>query len=304
MSLGLGGGGRVAHDGDGRRAGVLHATERDGRSVMWATSSESMHRDPAHVRCSELQWESRGGPRARWTGALGPFRATDRRGKHPHRGASSCPEPRASKRAAPPAPSEVVQGNERGRVDRCSAGGPGNHRYRVEVPRTMSIELVPMEEDDFRGYLERLIPQYASDHVRDGQWSEAESIERSRGEVNRLLPQGLRTPDQYILAIRALPEDARVGMIWLAIEHAPGGTKGFIYDLIVDPVHRRHGYGKQAMLAIEPVALAKGARTLGLHVFGYNEGAIRLYREIGYATTNLRMVKELDPGHSSSRRAE
>ena len=152
----------------------------------------------------------------------------------------------------------------------------------VRIDRLRAEELAP--------YLDRLIREYAGDHVRDGSWTAEASEERARSEVERLLPRGLETPDHYLFAIRVSSED--VGRIWFARRQEPGGRPyAFVYDLIVYPSHRRRGYAEAAMRAIEPMVRKLGLDRISLHVFGFNTGAIRLYERLGYAPTNVVMAK-------------
>ncbi len=151
--------------------------------------------------------------------------------------------------------------------------------------------LTPLAEADLSGYLDRLVRDYAADHVRGGRWTEAESLTEARKEVDKLLPDGLASPDQFLFAIVAGEPEAKVGELWLALE--PRG--GFVYDLFVDERYRRRGYAEGAMRLAEGIARQKGARTLSLHVFGDNAGARRLYARLGYRETNVRMSKSLEP---------
>ncbi len=151
------------------------------------------------------------------------------------------------------------------------------------------VRLAPMEETEYRPYIERLIRTYAADHVRAGRWTPAEGEGEARKEVERLLPQGLATPNQFLFSILAGEPESVVGRAWLAVE--PRG--GFVYDLEVDPPHRRRGYAEAAMRALEPIARARGADRLGLHVFGDNVGARGLYRKLGYSETHVIMSKPL-----------
>jgi len=153
------------------------------------------------------------------------------------------------------------------------------------------VRLVSMDSTDFHPYLERLIREYAADHVRTGRWTEQEGPAKSREEVGKLLPAGLETPDNFLFTIIADPSQDKVGLIWLAIE--PRGA--FIYDLNVFEPHRRRGYAEEAMLLIEGVAREKGARKISLHVFGDNQGARMLYTKLGYCETNVAMSKSLVP---------
>ncbi|MGI0067766.1 MAG: GNAT family N-acetyltransferase [Thermoplasmata archaeon] len=152
----------------------------------------------------------------------------------------------------------------------------------VRIERLRAEELGP--------YLDRLIPEYAEDHARDGRWTLEEANGRARSEVEGLLPQGIDTPDHYLFAIRAGAED--VGRIWFARKHEAGGPPfAFVYDLLVYPQYRRRGYAETAMRALEPKVRDLGLERLALHVFGNNRAAIRLYERLGYATTNVLMAK-------------
>ncbi len=152
------------------------------------------------------------------------------------------------------------------------------------------IRLERLTAEELAPYLDRLISGYAQGHVRDGQWTAAEAPERSRQEIRRLLPQGVDTPDHYLYAIRVGSQD--VGRIWFARRQEAGGAPhAFVFDLFIDPEHRRHGYAEAAMRAIEPKIRELGLHRVALHVFGDNAGAIRLYERLGYSTTNLLMAK-------------
>ncbi len=154
------------------------------------------------------------------------------------------------------------------------------------------VRLVAMDEAAFRPYVERLIRTYAADHVRAGTWTAEEAEVKARGEVEHLLPHGTKTPGHFLYTIAAGAPEVRVGIAWLAIE----SRGAFVYDLEVEPEHRRHGYAEAAMRALEPIAREHGADRISLHVFGDNLGARRLYERLGYAETNVRMAKSLGTG--------
>ncbi len=48
--------------------------------------------------------------------------------------------------------------------------------------------LIPMTPPEFDAFLERSVPEYAAEHVRAGNWTESESLEKSRKEFEHLLP--------------------------------------------------------------------------------------------------------------------
>jgi RimJ/RimL family protein N-acetyltransferase len=152
-------------------------------------------------------------------------------------------------------------------------------------------KLVPMTQAEFDVYIERLISEYAADNVRAGYWTDAEALERSRKQTESLLPQGLQTKDHYLYTL--YDGDTSVGVIWLHAEMNRPVKGGFIFDVEIKEEFRGKGYGKQIMSLIEEKARRLGLKKMGLHVFGYNEAARKLYESVGYEISSLNMVKEL-----------
>ena len=150
--------------------------------------------------------------------------------------------------------------------------------------------LTAMSEAAFGRFLERIVPEYASEKVAAGNWPLEGSLERSKAEFEKDLPDGLRTPKNFLYTINHDGED--VGVIWLAgSEEQP---KGFIYELYVDETQRGQGIAYAAMRLLETEAVRHGFTSLGLHVFGHNRIAQRLYEKLGFAVTNINMMKTLE----------
>jgi len=147
-----------------------------------------------------------------------------------------------------------------------------------------------MTQPEYETFLERTIPEYAAEHVRAGNWTESESLEKSRKEFEDLLPQRLKTEDNYLYTL--VDGEEPVGMIWVKVKRQPS-ISGFIYDVYVNEGYRGKGYGKSLMLLLEEKAREMGLRSLELHVFGSNHVARKLYETIGYETTNVSMSKKL-----------
>jgi ribosomal protein S18 acetylase RimI-like enzyme len=152
-------------------------------------------------------------------------------------------------------------------------------------------KLIPMTQPEYDEYLKHLIPDYAVENVRAGYWDESEALEKSRQQVESLLPQGLQTKDNYIYSL--FDGDHKVGMIWMKANIDRPGRDGFIFDVIVDERFRGKGYGKQIMALIEEKARELELKSIGLHVFAHNTVAKNLYESIGYETSSLNMTKKL-----------
>jgi len=66
-----------------------------------------------------------------------------------------------------------------------------------------------------------------------------------------------------------------------------------VYDIVIQQEYRRRGHAMRALQALEVEASLLGLAGAALQVFGYNEGAIALYRKLGFEPTNINMYKAL-----------
>ncbi len=154
------------------------------------------------------------------------------------------------------------------------------------------MQLIPMTEADFNQWAPRSREGYASDKMRANGYTQKEADDIAKKDFERLLPDGVRTKDQYLFTMddRAL---GRVGYIWFRVQGAADNRKAFVCDIIVELEFRGRGFGKKALLLLEDEARNLDLKGIGLHVFGFNEVAIKLYQSIGYETTDLVMAKPL-----------
>jgi len=151
-----------------------------------------------------------------------------------------------------------------------------------------------MTPDEYDAWLPNSIEEYAAEHARAGSRPADKSLEMAHEEFQKLLPHGLATPEHHLLVGHV--DGAPVGFLWLRIPPAgPGSVDAFVYNVEVDPDQRGKGYGRGLMEGAEVYARDQGATAIRLHVFGHNTVARSLYESLGYATTNVNMVKPLHP---------
>jgi ribosomal protein S18 acetylase RimI-like enzyme len=148
-----------------------------------------------------------------------------------------------------------------------------------------------MTQSEFDAFLERTIPEYAEEKSRAGYWTPEEALEKSRLEFAELLPDGLHSKDHYLYTLH--DEGVPVGIIWLKANPDRPTKNGFIFELYVEPDQRGKGYGRMLMQLIEEKARELGLKSIGLHVFGFNHVARKLYESLGYETTSVNMSKNL-----------
>jgi ribosomal protein S18 acetylase RimI-like enzyme len=75
---------------------------------------------------------------------------------------------------------------------------------------------------------------------------------------------------------------ALVGSLTLTIFMTPGGTIGWIEDVVVDEAARGRGIGEALVQAGVARARALGARQIDLHSGNHRQAAIRLYQRVGF----------------------
>jgi GNAT superfamily N-acetyltransferase len=150
-----------------------------------------------------------------------------------------------------------------------------------------------MDDATYDTWLETTIREYAQEKVEAGNWPASEAQERSERSFAELLPEGRSSPGHEL---RSMVNDdgERVGYAWWVPEERPFGRVAFIYDIAVDPAHRRKGYAQAALAEIEAFARDHGCVGVELHVFGWNTGARQLYLRSGYVETNVTMLKRVD----------
>jgi ribosomal protein S18 acetylase RimI-like enzyme len=157
----------------------------------------------------------------------------------------------------------------------------------------MGVRFVPFSEADFDAWLVQAIPAFALTNVRDGRWTLAESIVKSQEAHVALLPQGLATPGQFFMHLHDEASGERVGSLWWSEGEKGGRREAYVYSIEIDEAARRRGHARAAFAELERVARERGVQQVGLHVFGHNAGARRLYEELGFEPTSITLRKVL-----------
>ncbi|MFI7600184.1 GNAT family N-acetyltransferase [Actinoplanes sp. NPDC049681] len=158
------------------------------------------------------------------------------------------------------------------------------------------VSVREMQEREFDDWYEESTRFLAASQVAGGNWPAEEALERAHESRRALLPQGRATAGMVFL--RALrPDGTPVGAVWLGLTHPRGVPDcAFLYFLEVGEAHRGAGYGRALLEAAEELARSRGANSLELNVFGYNDPAVRLYETAGYRVVTQQMRKSWD-GH-------
>jgi ribosomal protein S18 acetylase RimI-like enzyme len=154
-----------------------------------------------------------------------------------------------------------------------------------------SLKLKKMTEAEYAAWAPRSRANYAKDKSHANRLTEAEAAKIAEDDFKRLLPQGLHSVDMLFYTMKLNEEP--VGYLWLGVRGPESNRKAYVFDIIVEEAHRERGYGRQAMKFAEEEARRLDLGEIGLHVFGFNRPAIRLYESLGYEVTDLVMAKKL-----------
>ncbi|WP_419904724.1 GNAT family N-acetyltransferase [Kiloniella sp.] len=152
-----------------------------------------------------------------------------------------------------------------------------------------TVTLVPIAEADYEAWKAHGIQAFADDKQQSG-YSAEQALKLSQESFEGGLPQGLKTPDNYIFTIFNAAEHP-VGAAWFAVKEHYGKKSAFIYDIEINLANRGKGLGRATMLALEAEVKKLGIDKIGLHVFAFNKTAHALYASLGYQTTDLTLEK-------------
>jgi len=153
----------------------------------------------------------------------------------------------------------------------------------------MNLVLRPMRNDEFDGYLEYFIPDYAAEISSNYGLSPQDAQAKALREVNEDLAQGPETPDHGLLCIT---EDTKViGYLWYKPEQNTRSV--FIYDFCIFPAHQRKGHGTHALACFETMLVKDGFEQIKLRVAADNKPAQNLYLKDGFRATGINMIRHI-----------
>lgn len=153
------------------------------------------------------------------------------------------------------------------------------------------VELRRMTSERFRAFAAHSEAAFADDLVASGRYSAEAAATESHRQMTLELPDGVDSARQLLFT--AHEDDEEVGILWLGERTRDGRPHIFVLDIEVAEEHRRRGLGREIMLVAEQEARRIGAESIGLHVFGFNAGAIALYESLGYRRVEQRFLRSV-----------
>jgi putative acetyltransferase len=115
----------------------------------------------------------------------------------------------------------------------------------------------------------------------DGEW-------RSVGDERRYLKALRRYPHAAVYVAQRVADGAIVGRLSLSRDAHPASTHVADIGIMVAKDARRQGVGQELLRAAVGWAHEAGVRKLELHVFPWNDPAIKLYEHFGFEREGYR----------------
>lgn len=154
----------------------------------------------------------------------------------------------------------------------------------------MNIVLKKMSDIEFTIYFEDKVERYGdvlSENVHEV--SSEEPFSKARKQLKALLPKGIESPNHHLFNLYV---DAQlIGSVWIKVENEK--KSAFLYEIYIFEKYRGKGYGTTVMKEVEVWLEQEGIYYFKLHVFGRNEGARKLYEELGFEIAGINMLKTI-----------
>jgi len=148
-----------------------------------------------------------------------------------------------------------------------------------------------MSQTQFSDFMEVILVPYVAERAAADHVSTEVAEHYARDQHARLLPDGHLTVNHRFLRMVSTNSDQAVGGVWFWVDVK--NKQAFLYNITVFPKYRRSGFASDALALVEQMVRAAGCATLGLNVFSSNEGAIALYRKLGFSAVSSYLNKAL-----------
>ncbi len=146
----------------------------------------------------------------------------------------------------------------------------------------------PMDKMEFKAYRDEAIALFQTELVKADLMHGFKAKAQARRQFKRAKKLSGTLPMHIIVG------EKRVGHVWFGFNPT---ADGYIYDIHIIEAHRQKGFAKQALMLVEEKLRKSGVEKIGLHVFGHNKQAQKLYETLGYRPTSVQMQKKLDFRH-------
>ncbi|HAT87236.1 GNAT family N-acetyltransferase [Cohaesibacter gelatinilyticus] len=155
------------------------------------------------------------------------------------------------------------------------------------------IALRKMRSDEFQGYVDIFIPDYAEEISSNYDLDIQTATKQAEQSVSEELKLGVETPDQLLLCIIGIADTSNTPLGYLWCQPNRKNQTIFISDFCILPSHRGKGLGRLALTALDEWFAKTEFTEIRLRVAADNKIAEKLYLSSGYAPTGINMRKAI-----------
>ena len=146
----------------------------------------------------------------------------------------------------------------------------------------MVIKLRNMSNAEFERFYQWSIKHHANELMEELHITKEEAAKEAMAEIADMLPDGIDTPNNYLMTIIHTDSKESLGFIWTLHEEFDGHKQCFICDFAIWKSERQKGYATAALDLTEKNAAKASCRECILFVRDDNRAAIALYEKCGY----------------------
>jgi ribosomal protein S18 acetylase RimI-like enzyme len=157
----------------------------------------------------------------------------------------------------------------------------------------MGVELIELTPAELEARRPAMAANYARDVVQNFGVDPDRALAQSAHQIDAGLPDGVATEGQLLR--KAVDDGEEVGFLWMSMPGTVYPGMAWLSEIEVADGLRGRGYGSQIIAAGEADLVARGVRQVGLHVFGHNVGARRLYQRLGYRIMSQVRARPVTP---------
>ena len=157
----------------------------------------------------------------------------------------------------------------------------------------MGVTLIDLTAEELDAMRPAMIATFAESVAENFGIPLEQALIDGENDLATMLPDGVATPGHLLR--KAMDGDQRIGYLWLSLPGTFYPSMAWIAEVEVDPGHRSRGYGSQMIRAGEADLAGRGIARLGLHVFGRNDGARRLYHRLGFRVLSQGRSRPVGP---------
>jgi ribosomal protein S18 acetylase RimI-like enzyme len=156
------------------------------------------------------------------------------------------------------------------------------------------VTLIDLTDEEFASRWPAMAAHYGRELARAFGAPLTEPQAATAQEFRAQFPDGVRTPGQLVR--KAMIDGVEAGFLWMSLPGTTFPDRAWLSLIEVPAELRGRGYGSRIIAAGEADLVARGVRRTGLHVFGHNAGARRLYGRLGHRVLNQIHARPVRPG--------